>query len=50
MLSPPWVLGIQGGVRAANMLGNKSTLTVVNSTDHFRRLGGPVHGRRHQSQ
>ena len=32
MLSPPWVLGIQGGVRAANMMGNKSTLTVVNST------------------
>jgi hypothetical protein len=32
MLSPPWVLGIQGGVRAANMIGNKSTLTVVNST------------------
>ncbi|SPE60963.1 exported hypothetical protein [Verrucomicrobia bacterium] len=32
MLSPPWVLGIQGGVRAANMIGNKSTLTVINST------------------
>ena len=32
MLSPPWVLGIQGGVRAANMIGNKSTMTVINST------------------
>jgi hypothetical protein len=32
MLSPPWVLGIQGGVRAANMIGNKSTLTAINST------------------
>jgi len=32
MLSPPWVLGIQGGVRAGNMIGNKSTLTVINST------------------
>ena len=32
MLSPPWVLGIQGGVRAANMIGNKSTLTVIDST------------------
>jgi hypothetical protein len=32
MLSPPWVLGIQGGVRACNMIGNKSTLTVINST------------------
>jgi hypothetical protein len=32
MLSPPWVLGIQGGVRAANMIGNKSTLMVINST------------------
>jgi hypothetical protein len=32
MLSPPWVLGIQGGVRAVNMIGNQSTLTVINST------------------
>ncbi len=32
MLSPPWVLGIQGGVRACNLIGNKSTLTVINST------------------
>ena len=31
MLSPPWVLGIQGGVRAGNMLGDHSTLTVVDS-------------------
>jgi len=32
MVSPPWVLGIQGGVRSANMLGEKATLSVVNST------------------
>jgi hypothetical protein len=32
MLSPPWVLGIQGGIRAGNLIGNKSTLTVINST------------------
>jgi len=32
MLSPPWVLGIQGGIRAGNMLGDKSTLTVIGST------------------
>jgi hypothetical protein len=31
MISPPWVLGIQGGVRAGNMLGDHSTLTVVGS-------------------
>lgn len=31
MISPPWVLGIQGGVRAGNMLGDRSTLTVVDS-------------------
>jgi len=31
MLSPPWVLGIQGGVRAGNMLGDHTTLTVVDS-------------------
>ena len=31
MISPPWVLGIQGGVRAGNMLGDHSTLTVVDS-------------------
>lgn len=32
MISPPWVLGIQGGIRAANMLGERSTLTLVNSS------------------
>jgi hypothetical protein len=32
MISPPWVLGIQGGVRPGNMLGDHSTLTVVDST------------------
>jgi hypothetical protein len=32
MLSPPWVLGIQGGIRGGNMLGDKSTLSVVDST------------------
>ena len=31
MLSPPWVLGIQGAVRAGNMLGDRSTLTVIGS-------------------
>ena len=31
MLSPPWVLGIQGGIRAGNMLGDRSTLTVIGS-------------------
>jgi hypothetical protein len=31
MISPPWVLGIQGGVRAGNMLGDHTTLTVVDS-------------------
>jgi hypothetical protein len=32
MMSPPWVLGIQGGARAANMLGDKPTLSVVNTS------------------
>lgn len=32
MLSPPWVLGITGGARAANVLGDYSSLTVVDST------------------
>jgi hypothetical protein len=32
MISPPWVLGIQGGARLANMLGENSTLTVIDST------------------
>lgn len=31
MLSPPWVLGIQGGVRCANILGDYSSLTVIDS-------------------
>ncbi len=31
MISPPWVLGIQGGVRAANMLGERASLSVVDS-------------------
>ncbi|NTV90697.1 MAG: hypothetical protein HGA22_10140, partial [Clostridiales bacterium] len=31
MLSPPWVLGIQGGVRSANMLGEKPTMSVIDS-------------------
>lgn len=31
MMSPPWVLGIQGGARSANVLGNLSTLTVIDS-------------------
>jgi hypothetical protein len=32
MLSPPWVLGIQGGIRGGNMLGGNATLSVINST------------------
>ena len=31
MLSPPWILGIVGGARAANVLGTDSSLSVVNS-------------------
>ncbi|MGD8909190.1 MAG: hypothetical protein PVI92_07560 [Chromatiales bacterium] len=31
MISPPWVLGIQGGARLANMIGNNSTLTLIES-------------------
>jgi hypothetical protein len=31
MISPPWVLGIQGGARLANLLGENSTLTVIDS-------------------
>jgi len=31
MLSPPWVLGIQGGARLANMLGPNPTLTLIGS-------------------
>ena len=32
MISPPWILGIYGGVRACNVLGTNSSLTVVDST------------------
>lgn len=31
MISPPWVLGIQGGVRSANVLGNNATMSVIGS-------------------
>jgi hypothetical protein len=31
MISPPWVLGIQGGIRGGTMLGSNSTLTVIGS-------------------
>ncbi len=31
MISPPWVLGIQGGARGTNLLGDKSTISLVNS-------------------
>jgi hypothetical protein len=31
MISPPWVLGIQGGARLANMLGENPTLRVIDS-------------------
>jgi hypothetical protein len=31
MISPPWVLGIQGGARASNMLGDGATTTMLNS-------------------
>ena len=32
MLSPPWVLGIQGGIRAINVLGTGSTFVLADST------------------
>ena len=32
MLSPPWILGIYGGVRGANVLGTNSSLTVADSS------------------
>lgn len=32
MISPPWVLGIQGGIRAVNVLGTGSTFVVEDST------------------
>lgn len=31
MLSPPWVLGIQGGIRTINVLDNTATLVIENS-------------------
>jgi hypothetical protein len=31
MISPPWVLGIQGGIRGGNMLGDDTTLSVIDS-------------------
>ena len=32
MVSPPWVLGIQGGVRASNSLGEKPSLSLVDTS------------------
>ena len=32
MVSPPWVLGIQGGARAVNMIGVSPVLTVIDSS------------------
>jgi hypothetical protein len=32
MLSPPWVLGIMGGIRGGNMLGDYATLSVIDSS------------------
>ena len=32
MVSPPWILGIYGGIRAANTLGTNSTYNLINST------------------
>ncbi len=32
MLSPPWVLGIQGGIRTVNVLDTKATFVLVNSS------------------
>lgn len=31
MLSPPWVLGIQGGIRTINVLNNTATLVIENT-------------------
>ena len=31
MLSPPWVLGIQGGIRTVNVLDNQATLVIEDS-------------------
>jgi hypothetical protein len=32
MMSPPWVLGIQGGIRGGNMLGDNTTMSVIDSS------------------
>lgn len=32
MLSPPWVLGIQGGIRTVNVLDTEATFVLVNSS------------------
>ena len=32
MISPPWVLGIQGGIRAINVLGEGTSLVIADST------------------
>lgn len=32
MICPPWVLGLYGGTRTVNILNEKGTLTIVNST------------------
>ena len=32
MLSPPWVLGIQGGIRTVNVLDTQATFVLVNSS------------------
>ncbi|MBQ6369091.1 MAG: hypothetical protein IJJ17_03330 [Parasporobacterium sp.] len=32
MISPPWILGIYGGVRAANVLGKYSSYNLIDST------------------
>ena len=31
MISPPWVLGIQGGIRTVNVLGDRASLIITNS-------------------
>jgi len=32
MMSPPWVLGIQGAIRGGNMLGDNTTMSVIDSS------------------
>ena len=32
MISPPWILGIYGGIRAANTLGTNSSFNLINSS------------------